>query len=124
MKKFKLALWAIFLGLIAIIFFSNKDYFMAKQGFQIDLFYTEPFLIQELPNVIYFLIFFLAGFLIAYFISLSERFKSKKTIKNLNAAATSQLEEISVLKKEIDSLKSNAFNGKTAPEDQNLTGTT
>ncbi len=124
MKKFKLALWAIFLGLIAIIFFSNKDYFMAKQGFQIDLFYTEPFLIQELPNVIYFLIFFLAGFLIAYFISLSERFKSKKTIKNLNAAATSQLEEISVLKKEIDSLKSNAFNGKTASEDQNMTGTT
>jgi uncharacterized integral membrane protein len=124
MKKFKLALWAIFLGLIAIIFFSNKDYFMAKQGFQIDLFYTEPFLIQELPNVIYFLIFFLAGFLIAYFISLSERFKSKKTIKNLNAAATSQLEEISVLKKEIDSLKSNAFNSKTVSEDQNMTGTT
>ena len=124
MKKFKLALWAIFLGLIAIIFFSNKDYFMAKQGFQIDLFYTDPFLIQELPNVIYFLIFFLAGFLIAYFISLSERFKSKKTIKNLNAAATSQLEEISVLKKEIDSLKSNAFNGKTASVDQNMTGTT
>ena len=124
MKKFKLTLWAIFLGLIAIIFFSNKDYFMAKQGFQIDLFYTEPFLIQELPNVIYFLIFFLIGFLIAYFISLSERFKSKKTIKNLNATATSQLEEISVLKKEIDSLKSNAFNGKTASEDQNMTGTT
>jgi uncharacterized integral membrane protein len=124
MKKFKLALWVIFLGLIAIIFFSNKDYFMAKQGFQIDLFYTEPFQIQELPNVIYFLIFFLAGFLIAYFISLSERFKSKKTIKNLNAAATSQLEEISVLKKEIDSLKSSAFNSQAASEDQNMTGTT
>lgn len=124
MKKFKLALWVIFLGLIAIIFFSNKDYFMAKQGFQIDLFYTEPFLIQELPNVIYFLIFFLAGFLIAYFISLSERFKSKKTVKNLNAAATSQLEEIAVLKKEIESLKSNAFSSRTASEDQNMTGTT
>ena len=124
MKKFKLALWVIFLGLIAIIFFSNKDYFMAKQGFQIDLFYTEPFQIQELPNVIYFLIFFLAGFLIAYFISLSERFKSKKTIKNLNAAATSQLEEISVLKKEIDSLKSSAFNSQAVSEDQNVTGTT
>ena len=124
MKKFKLALWVIFLGLIAIIFFSNKDYFMAKQGFQIDLFYTEPFLIQELPNVIYFLIFFFFFFLIAYFISLSERFKSKKTIKNLNAAATSQLEEISVLKKEIDSLKSSAFNSQAASEDQNMTGTT
>ena len=124
MKKVKIVLWIILLGFIAIIFFSNKDYFLAKQGIQINLFFREPFQIKELPNVVYFLIFFLAGFLAAYFISLSERFKSKKTIKNLNAAATSQLEEISVLKKEIDSLKGSVFNSKTAPEDQNITGTT
>ena len=124
MKKFKLALWVIFLGLIAIIFFSNKDYFLAKQGIQINIPFSEPFQLQELPNAIYFLVFFLAGFLIAYSISLSERFKSKKTIKNLNAAATSQLEEISVLKKEIDSLKSSAFNSQAVSEDQNVTGTT
>ena len=124
MKKVKIALWVIFLGLIALLFFSNKDYFMAKQGIQIDLFFTKPFHIQELPNVIYFLIFFLVGFLIAYFISLSERFKSKKTIKNLNAAATSQLQEISALKKDVDSLKSSAVSSQTAPEDENITGTT
>ena len=124
MKKVKIVLWIIFLGLIAIIFFSNKDYFLAKQGVQINLLFTEPFKIKELPNAIYFLVFFLVGFLIAYFISLSERFKSRKTIKNLNAAATSQLEEISLLKKEIDSLKGNALSRQTAPEDQNITGTT
>ena len=124
MKKVKIVLLIIFLGFIAIVFFSNKDYFLLKQGIQINVPFTEPFQLQELPNAIYFLVFFLAGFLIAYFISLSERFKSKKTIKNLNAAATSQLEEISVIKKEIDSLKGSAFNSKTAPEDQNITGTT
>jgi len=124
MKKIKIALWIIFLGFIVIIFLSNKDYFMAKQGIQINIPFTEPLQIQELPNAIYFLVFFLAGFLVAYFISLSERFKSKKTIKNLNAAATSQLKEISVLKKEVDSLKSSAFNSQTTPEDQNITGTT
>ena len=124
MKKVKIVLWVIFLGFIAIIFFSNKDYFLAKQGIQINIPFSEPFQLQELPNAIYFLVFFLAGFLIAYFISLSERFKSKKTIKNLNAAATSQLEEISKLKKEIDSLKAGAFNSKTASEDQNITETT
>ena len=124
MKKVKIALWIIFLGFIAIIFFSNKAYFMAKHGIQINLYVTEPFHIQELPNVIYFLVFFLVGFLVAYFISLSERFKSKKTIKNLNAATTSQLEEISALKKEVDSLKASAFNSKTASEDQNITETT
>ena len=124
MKKVKIVLWIIFLGFIVIIFLSNKDYFMAKQGIQINIPFTEPLQIQELPNAIYFLVFFLAGFLVAYFISLSERFKSKKTIKNLNAAATSQLKEISVLKKEVDSLKSSAFNSQTASEDQNITGTT
>jgi len=124
MKKIKIVLWIIFLGFIAIIFFSNKDYFLVKQGIQINLPFTKPFQIKELPNAVYFLIFFLAGFLIAYFISLSERFKSKKAIKNLNAAATSQLEEISILKKEISSLKGSAFNSKTALEDQNITGTT
>ena len=124
MKKVKIVLWIIFLGLIAIIFFSNKDYFLAKQGVQINLLFTEPFKIKELPNAIYFLVFFIVGFLIAYFISLSEKFKSKKTIKNLNAAATSQLEEISVLKKEIESLKGSTFSRQTAPEGQDITGTT
>jgi uncharacterized integral membrane protein len=124
MKKVKIVLWIIFLGLIAVIFFSNKDYFLAKQAIQINLFFTKPFQLQELPNAIYFLIFFLIGFLIAYFISLSERFKSKKTIKNLNTAATSQLEEISALKKEIELLKSNAYNRQTSTEEKSTTGAT
>lgn len=125
MKKVKIFLWIIFLGFIAIVFFSNKIYFFyTKQSMQILVPFAEPYQFQEMPNAIYFLVFFLTGFLIAYFISLSERFKSKKAVKNLNAAATSQLEEISGLKKEIDSLKGSAFNSKTAPEDQNITGTT
>jgi len=125
MKKVKIALWVIFLGLIAIIFYSNKDYFFySKQSMQVLIPFSKPKQFQELPNVIYFLIFFLVGFLIAYFISLSERFKSKKTIKNLNAAATSQLQEISALKKDVDSLKSSASSSQAAPEDENITGTT
>jgi hypothetical protein len=55
--------------------------------------------------------------LIAYFISLSERFKSKKTIKNLNAAATSQLEEIAALKKEMESLQSGSSDHKAEPKE-------
>ena len=125
MKKVKIALWIIFLGFIAIIFFSNKNYFFyTKESMKILVPFAEPYQFKEMPNAIYFLVFFLVGFLIAYFISLSERFKSKKTIKNLNAAATSQLQEISVLKKEVDSLKSGAFSSQTTPEDQNITGTT
>jgi uncharacterized integral membrane protein len=106
MKKFKIVLWVIIIGFIAIIFFSNKEYLLAKQALQIDLLYADPVYTMPLPNAVFFLVFFLTGFLIAYFISLSARFKSKKTIKNLNAAATSQLEEIAALKKEVESLKS------------------
>ena len=125
MKKVKIILWIIFLGFIAIIFYSNKDYFFyTKQSMQILVPFAKSYEFQEMPNIIYFLVFFLVGFLIAYFISLSERFKSKKTIKNLNAAATSQLEEISVLKKEIDSLKGGTSNSKTASEEKDITETT
>ena len=117
MKKLKIILWVIILGFIAIIFFSNKNYLLAKQVFQIDLLYGEPFHTTELPNIIFFLIFFLAGFLIAYFINLSVRFKSKKTMKNLNAAATSQLEEIAALTKEVESLKSGSSDHKDEPKE-------
>jgi len=108
MKKLKIVLWVIVIGFVAIIFFSNKEYLLAKQVLQIDLLYGEPFHTMALPNAVFFLVFFLAGFLIAYFISLSARFKCKKTIKNLNAAATSQLEEIAALKKEVESLQSDS----------------
>ena len=116
MKKLKIVLWLIIIGFIAIIFFSNKEYLLAKQVLQINLLYTEPFHTMELPTAVFFLVFFLTGFLIAYFISLSARFKSKKTIKNLNAAATSQLEEIAALKKEVESLQSGSSDHKAEPE--------
>jgi uncharacterized integral membrane protein len=125
MKKVKTALWIILLGFIAIVFFSNKDYFLTKQSLQLKLLFTEPLKIKEMPNAVYFLVFFVIGFLIAYFFSLSERFKSNKTIKNLNAAATSQLQEISTLKKEMDALKSSVADTKTPePIEQNPESTT
>ena len=127
MKKVKIIFWIIFLGIIALIFYSNKDYFFyTKQNLRILVPFSEPYEFKEMPNAIYFLVFFLAGFLIAYFISLAERFKSKKTIKNLNSAATSQLEEISALKKEVDSLKKSAYSSQSAPEpeDQNISDST
>ena len=115
MKKLKIVLWLIIIGFIAILFFSNQDYFLAKQGLQMNLLFGEPFHKAEMPNVIFFLVFFLAGFLVAYFISLSDRFKSKKTVKNLNAAATSQLEEIAALKKEVESLQGGSSDHKAEP---------
>ncbi len=123
MKKFKIALGVIIVGFFAIIFLSNKDYFMAERGLRIDLLVGEPYHLKELPNAFYFLVFFLVGFLIAYFTSLFERFKSKKKIKTLNAAATAQLTEISELKKEMESLKGTAYGYSNPPEEQDALST-
>ena len=120
MKKLKIVLWIILLGFLAIIFFSNQDYFLAKQSIQIKIPHVASKSFKEMPNAVYFLVFFIIGFLVAYFFSLSERFKSKKTIKNLNSAATSQLQEISTLKKELDGLKGSVADTKTTePIEQN-----
>jgi uncharacterized integral membrane protein len=126
MKKVKTVLWIILIGVVAVIVYSNKKYFFdTKQSIQILIPFKEPYTFKEMPNAVYFLVFFVIGFLVAYFFSLSERFKSKKTIKNLNAAATSQLQEISALKKEMDTLKSSVVDNKTSePKAQNPESTT
>ena len=123
MRKLKIALGIIIVGFFAIIFLSNKDYFMAKQSLKIDLLVGNPYHFKDLPNAFYFLIFFLIGFLIAYFTSLFDRFKSKKKIKTLNTAATDQLQEISELKKEVESLKGGAYGYSKPPEEQDAVST-
>jgi hypothetical protein len=108
MKKAKLVLWVVLLFFIGWFFYQNKDFFMARQSLNYGFPFFKVHHAPALPIAVLFLFAFLIGLLGAYFYGLSERFKSKKTIKNLNAAATSQLEEISALKKQIESLEGGA----------------
>jgi hypothetical protein len=105
MKKVKIGLWVILLLFIGLFFYQNKDFFMIKHSLNYGLPFLEVHQAPALPVAILFLFTFLLGLLGAYFYGLADRFKSKKTIKNLNAAATSQLEEISDLRKEVESLR-------------------
>ena len=105
MKKVKMAFWVVILLLVALFFYQNKSILMAKQSLSYGLPFLDVQHAPELPFALFLLLSFLLGLLIAYFFSLSERFKSKKTIKNLNAAATSQLEEISALRKELEAMR-------------------
>jgi hypothetical protein len=91
---------------------------MAKQSLSFKLPFLKVYHTPELPHAVIFLVFFLTGFLIAYFFSLYERFKSKKTIKNLNTAAASQLEELATLKSELETLRSASPGGSTEREAQ------
>ena len=105
MKKVKIGLWVILLLFIGLFFYQNKDFFMIKQSLNYGLPFLKVHHVPALPIAILFFFFFLLGLLGAYFYGLADRFKFKKTIKNLNAAATSQLKEISELRKEVESLR-------------------
>ena len=80
MKKVKIAIWVIILVFLAVFVYQNKIFFMDKQSLGLQLPFLKPVHTPELPNAILFLVFFLTGFLIAYFFSLYDRFKSKKVI--------------------------------------------
>ena len=105
MKNVKIVFWAIVACFIGILLYSNKDFFLAKQALSLKMPFLEPYYTPELANAVFFLAFFLIGFLIAYFFNLYERFKSKRTIKSLDAEAAIQREEFSKLKSELESIK-------------------
>ena len=93
MKKFKTFFWIVLAGFLLILFFSNLDFFLKSQSIHLNLI-LKNYSLPALPNAVISLIFFGAGLLIAFISNLPERFRLKKTIKNLQAAVDSQDKEI------------------------------
>ncbi len=104
MKKAKVVFWLLVIGFVALVVYQNQDYFLAKKSLEINL-YVKQYHTPPLANGILVLGCFLVGFLIAYAVSLSERFKARKAVKNMNAAVESHLEQISALRNEIEIIK-------------------
>ena len=105
MKKATLIIWAIIFGVIALLIFQNKDFFLANQSLGINLGVMEEYHTPELPLAILVLLFFLTGIIIAYLFNISARFKAKRTIKKLNTAIASHNDEVAGLRRELDALK-------------------
>ena len=124
MKKVKIAFWLIILVFVSVFVYQNMDFFMAEQSLRLNLGVLETLHTPELPHAVLFLVFFLTGFLIAYFFGLYDRFKSKKTIKSLNAADTAQQDELTALKRELESLRGASPGGSSASEEQGTQQTT
>ena len=124
MKKVKIAFWLIILVFVGVFAYQNKDFLMAKKSFILILPLLETLHTPELPHAVLFLVFFLTGFLIAYFFGLYDRFKSKKTIKSLNTADTAQQDELTALKRELESLRGASPGGSSASEEQGTKQTT
>ena len=107
MSKFKITIWLIVLGLLGTLFYQNSELFLSKKMLSIDLGFIKS-QTPELPVVLYFLATLIIGLLISYIFGLSDRFKSKKTIKTLTATLDGQREEVILLRKEVDALKNSA----------------
>jgi len=105
MKKATLIIWAIIFGVIALLIFQNQKFFLTNQSLRVNLGVLEAYHTPELPIAILVLLFFLAGFILAYLFSASARFKAKRTIKKLNTTIASHNQELAGLRREIDSLK-------------------
>jgi hypothetical protein len=82
MKKVKIIFGLLVLGMIVIIVAQNLDFFLQRYAIGIDIGLVK-YHTPNLTTIIYLLFFFFAGLLIAFLMGLSERFKSKKSIREL-----------------------------------------
>jgi hypothetical protein len=117
MKKIKIVFWALLVAFVAILGYQNQEFFLYRGRLDLNLGVAGPYTTPELYNAVLFLAFFVAGFLIAYFSGLFERFRSGKVIKQLNAAIEAQ-------KKEIDSLTRERVPAPPTPAEGGETPTT
>jgi len=106
MKNIKFILWFIIIGFVVLFIFQNQAIISAKQSFSINLFFVDEYRTPEFPNALLFLVCFVIGYIISYLFGITERLKSSKMIRNLKTEVASQFEEMSALKKEMESLRS------------------
>ena len=103
-RRVKIGIWVIIIGLLALLVHQNQDFFLARQSLGLNL-YFKNFSLPEAVNLFLFLICFLAGLLFAVYFILFDRFKIKKINKTLNTTINTHLEKISSLEKELETLK-------------------
>ncbi|OQY13672.1 MAG: hypothetical protein B6I30_02565 [Desulfobacteraceae bacterium 4572_187] len=103
-KRVKIGIWVIILGLLALMVYQNQNFFLARQSLGLNL-YFKNYSLPEVVNVFLFFICFLAGLFLAVYFIFFDRFKLKKINKTLNTTINTHLEKISSLEKELETLK-------------------
>ena len=112
MKKVKIGFWLIIVAFLLLIGFQNKEFFLQKHSFDLNLWVTAPYHSAGIYNAVLFAGSFLAGLIIAYLSGLFERFKANKACKQLNKTVADQKNELAQLKTEVEAFK-NAANPAT-----------
>jgi hypothetical protein len=114
MKKLKLAFWIIVIGFFGLVVYQNQDFFLSQHSLGIDVQFA-AYRTPSLPNAVLFVAFFLLGWLIAYAFGLMERYKHTRTVKSMRNTVHSQQDAISLLKKDVESLKADAADSQPDP---------
>lgn len=96
MKKVKLLLWLVVLGLLALGIYQNLPLLKKQVELKLNLWVFGPFQAEVLFGLLL-LGLFIAGLLIAYFFSLAHRFKTRKTIRRLNESLHAEQKKVSEL---------------------------
>ena len=119
MKKFKIILVLIILGLIGLIIYQNQDYFMTKNSLMLNFYFSE-YTVPQAVNGLYWLGCFAVGFLISYFSSLVFRFKAQKKIKLQNQTIENYRETVQELKKEVENIRASGYFSRQKPAQDDL----
>lgn len=96
MKKVKIIFGLLVLGLVALFVYQNLDFLLERRDIGINIGFVD-YHIQQQPLAIYLLVFFLAGLLTAFSFSLAEKFKSRKTIRNLTGEMEAEKKRVQEL---------------------------
>ena len=97
MKKIKIILWSVPIAFFALLIYQNQELFFSRQTLGINVYFVN-YRTPEILNIIYYLCFFVLGFIISFLFGLPKRFRSKKMIKSLNQTIESNVQTISELK--------------------------
>ncbi len=103
MKKVKFFLWLVILIFLGLLIYQNKAYFFTPHSFTIDLKISSwQWTFTELANIVYLGICFVLGLIIAGYMGLSSKIRSKKTIRALNKTIDSHAAQISSLRTQLE----------------------
>lgn len=107
MTKFKIIVWMLIFSFIGLVIFQNRSFFLADHSLAIDLGFVQK-QTPPLPIALFFISFFLLGWLVAFLCNLSDRFKSVSQVNRLQKTLKSQQSAFESMKKDIEALKPKA----------------
>jgi hypothetical protein len=123
MKKVKIVVWLLIFGFLALVVFQNEDYFLnTQQHLRLNLYFFSEYLSPSLPLVVFHLLFFAFGVVVAYAMGAAGRFRSHKAFKRLQAVSAAQEKELLSIKTELARLKGEPLpGGQSGPEESSVT---